>query len=182
MSMDTRPSVSERCRPPAPACRCPHGGVAIGIAASDGADAHRLGRGEAAAIAHRVTRLQTCTADDARAQAHRRAQTPVRGIVAGVVGRAAVAQDAGAHPVLHCALGVAQGGRAVGEAALAGQALGGGLEHGELVVDARSPSASEKCVISPISSTCGKAESARARRGRRWAQTRGGSCRELSLR
>ena len=119
--------------------------VAVGVTAGDDADAQGLIGDEAAAIAHAVARLQLLQADQLGAQRHRRLQAPVADVVLGKVGRAAVDQDAGAHPVRgqrrstgrgRVRAHVAQHRRAVAQTALTRQVVRRGVEGRHLVGDA----------------------------------------------
>ena len=122
----------------------------------------RIGRSatKRAAVAHRVAgAARSCTPMICERSVIVGRRLPVRGVVRRVVGRAAVDHDARAHPV-------GRGGAARGAAApalLASERSPGSpsvalLEHRQLRGRRRaSPSASEKCVISEISSTCGSA-------------------------
>ena len=82
--------------------------------------------------------MQLLRADDFGGQRHGRLKPPVRRIMGGEVGRAAVEHDAGAYPVAaHIAfIAVQQGGGAVADAALAGQVDGGGVKDLQLMVHA----------------------------------------------
>jgi small-conductance mechanosensitive channel len=114
-------------------------GVAVGIAAGDDADAHRRLGHKAAAVAHAVAALQMLGGDQFRAQRHRRLQGPVGDGVLGKIRRAAVEQQAGAHPVAGQAAArrhVPQQRGTVAQRALAGQVARGLLERHHLVGDA----------------------------------------------
>ena len=116
--------------------------IAVGIAASYDADAHRRWRDEGRAIADRFARLDLLHRDQPARQRHGRLQLPVGAAVLRVVRRTAVERDAAAHPVgrqcarAQLAPGVAQRGGAVAQAAFARQIARGGGEGLELVRDA----------------------------------------------
>jgi hypothetical protein len=116
--------------------------IAVGIAAGDHADAQRRVGDEAGAVADGVAGLQLLHADDAAGQRHGRLQLPVRDVVLGKVGRAAVDRDAGRTQSARTwasLRGAARG--AVGQRALAGQVARGLLERLQLVAMPRGPSA-----------------------------------------
>ena len=164
MSIDTRPTV--RVRTPSTSTGVPVGHsarVAVGIAAGDDADAHRRVGREAAAVADAVAGLQRLHGDQPRAQRHRRAQAasarcraadgrarcrssmmPARTQSAATAGRG----------------GVAQRGGAVAQACARRAGRASRPRSGQLRAAMPRPpsaSASAKCVISEISSTCGSA-------------------------
>ena len=117
-------------------------------------------RHEAAAVADGVARLQLLHADQPRAQRHRRLQAPVRDVVRREIGRAAIAHDAGAHPVGAAAAAAPRGAawrRCWTSVRSPGRSCVAASKAASWRAMPRAPSASAKCVISEISSTCGSA-------------------------
>ena len=112
--------------------------VAIGIAASDDANAHRCIGLKARAIAHGVTGLQILDGDEAAAQTEGGLQVPVVNGVLRKIWRAAVERNARSHPIgsHRRGAGVAQQACAVAGAALAGQVLGGTFKRSHLLGNA----------------------------------------------